>query len=431
MDAERAAYLYSATRAKSDYIDFIESLPSNRIREISEDFLSRAMVPSKENIKAPDSLMKAFEEDLLSDLNQFDDFRLIKSKTKIVFLHDMSANGFAEEFPDESKIIAINYGLFGFSSMIAEAFLSEIDTPEAGLSYLNQAVIFFISHLSLRDHKTLNLYENPDALPIGDERNRQYTAGMMSAMFVRFCSLHELGHIVLGHTRAKEYPLFSVSDRILKYDADASPNSAAHIERELQSDEYAFAKMLDISNSNEQMWNNVFHIVACFRVLGVIESLIGKPICDFHPNGTARAQRLYELALSRLPGPSHDNFIWLDMVIRNWRHDAMEELELRVLTGSPEKIDSFFGEERLVFAHGLSLRLQNRLSPEGMTKKEFIFAITVSFASGIPSGIIANYIFNQLSGNAGTIIAIDNSRCVSLTELENAIESRLGKSEKK
>lgn len=73
---------------------------------------------------------------------------------------------------------------------------------------------------------------------------------------------------------------------------------------------------------------------------------------------------------------------------------------------------------------GCNVTLEKRNSRIGMTANEIIWNVVISFASGIPSGILASWLYEKLNNNKSTRIFNENDDLIiSIKELQDEIEN--------
>lgn len=258
------------------------------------------------------------EQLLLEDLESYcnESERLALQRVALGYLPRLTTNAFAERLPENELgeyVIGVNAGLLWVSSMLCEALLlAESDRTVEACEAYGLALTFYYASTQAEMFKAMS------ASSLGNDDEMSVQSGAVGSVILRFVGLHELGHVVLGHTERAGMHLLPETGAV-HYDLSPSLGVGGVHAMEFAADRFAIEHMLACTGSAVQMWNNTLFISAFFRLLEHVEILRGKSICPFHPPPESRILALENRVRDTIGPPPNDAPRWAADTLLMWR----------------------------------------------------------------------------------------------------------------
>lgn len=356
------------------------------------------------------------ESDLFYDLQTYcgDEEKL--NRCALAFFPNMTTNACAFPIDNHGYGIALNYGMLFVADRIAHAILLEDDCPDdrAERAYNTAKTLFLAATVEEFDEALRGL------IGIGSTE-LLVTSGAVASLIIRFVALHELGHVCLGHVDQAQMT-FNAIEGSVTYGSIAS-DGVALAELELAADKFAVDRLLKRTTAHEVMWNNALFLCGFFYLLDHIEQQIGRAICPYHPSPRERANAIEDYLKSRIGGPSNDAFSWLKVIFNKWNGGYMSEIAFSVYTRKPDDVLAIFeGDDELV-TDGLRIHARGVTRQFGMTTEEVVMNFAISLVSGVPAGLVANYLFLKFAKSGDNTLRFDDKVIKRLDEIEAHISS--------
>lgn len=259
-------------------------------------------------------------EDLEDYCRDSDAESQVLQRVALGYFPRLAVNAFAEGLQSGANeyVIGVNSGLLTVCAMLCQALLLEVDGQhdKAEKSY----------ELALTLYNAASHNEMARALSgstlLGDDK-MSIQSGALGSVILRFVGLHELGHVVLGHTERAGMCLLPETG-LVRYGMSQSLGVAGVHDLEFAADRYAIDRMLQQSGSPEQMWNNTLFISAFFRLLEHVELLHGKPNCPHHPPPGERISALENRVREDKGAPPTDGPVWATDTLLKWRESKYD-----------------------------------------------------------------------------------------------------------
>jgi hypothetical protein len=113
----------------------------------------------------------------------------------------------------------------------------------------------------------------------------------------------------------------------------------------------------------------------------------------------------------------------------------MQSIVLTVLVPSPHVAKELFGSVQPQSwsdaSDGMSLSVEGVRTAPGMSSADIILSVIISFGTGVPAGVLANYIYSRMTKGKASV-AIPGQASVAVTEqqihdlVEKSIRSAIG-----
>lgn len=102
----------------------------------------------------------------------------------------------------------------------------------------------------------------------------------------------------------------------------------------------------------------------------------------------------------------------------------MSEFTFSVKSKDIEALRAAFDSAQATMPRGCSIAIRENLAGHGMTGAELILSIAISIGTGIPAGVIANWIFDKIKIAKGSRAFDAEGRLLaSIEELQQKIEA--------
>lgn len=96
----------------------------------------------------------------------------------------------------------------------------------------------------------------------------------------------------------------------------------------------------------------------------------------------------------------------------------MQSIVLTVLVPSPHVAKELFGSVPQSWSDasdGMSLSVEGVRTAPGMSSADIILSVIISFGTGVPAGVLANYIYSRMTKGKASV-AIPGQASVAVTE---------------
>lgn len=377
------------------------------------------------NAKAPHYWLERLEQDLFDDVRHLADENELVNKCALAFIPDIRGNAIAARVDTNSYAMALNLGLVWLCLLLTQAILMESEndrTDNDGKNVFLSAIKAFLA-TSYADFSREISYCNSLA-----KQEIQISSGGTGSIVLRFIALHELAHVKLGHADVFGRSLLSTQDGInTVYHVLSSAELSDRQRDELLADRYAMRQIIVNAASKETAWNAILFVYAFFNTLQHIEDDLGTTVCPEHPAPVLRGKELLRFATSEIGSPDNDALVWINMVFNTWRENYMNEIPFSVRTESGEEVLSAFKGESALIADGLKIIHHETIKERGMVLEEVVINFGLSLVSGVPAGIVANYLYQKFGKNGENIIRIDGKLVKDIEEIKVALEQLTNK----
>ncbi len=100
----------------------------------------------------------------------------------------------------------------------------------------------------------------------------------------------------------------------------------------------------------------------------------------------------------------------------------MKDISFSVRTDNANEILGLFNNETTLYADGLRISIKETTVERGMTVEEVLINLSLSLVSGIPAGMVANYLYQRFSRNGENVLRIDEKLVKDVEELKILLE---------
>jgi hypothetical protein len=414
----------AAIRAKRAFLLGAANTEKNATRAISQLILRKYGVNREAetitHAHSPQYWIDQLENDLYEDLHLLTNNDPLLAQCAIGYIPDIKGNAIAKKVCASSYAIAINLGVVWLCFLFAQSILMEAEDERADEMPKNvflSALRAFSAMSSDEFDKEVEYCKQAGGIDL------LISSAGIGSVILRFIGLHEFAHIKLGHADSFYRSLSISADGVnTEYQAPSSIDLSIRQLEELHADRFAVKKILEQSTSKETAWNSVLFICAFFQALQYIEDTQNKSICPEHPSPSARSIEIINYCHIAIGPVENDAFIWLNAVFNTWKGNYMNEIDFSVRTDNPNEILDLFKNDTTLCADGLRIILKDTTAERGMTVEEVVINFSLSLVSGIPAGMVANYLYQRFSRNGENVLRIVEKLVKDVDEIKGVLE---------
>ncbi len=414
----------ASIRAKRAFLLGSASTETNDPRSISELILRKYGVDREAEAITHAHSMQYWIDQLEYDL--YEDLRLLTNNDPLLaqcaigYIPDIKGNAIAKKVCTGSYAIAINLGIVWLCFLFSQAILMEAEDERADEMPKN---VFLSALRAFSAMSSDEFYEEVKYCKEAAKLDLLISSAGIGSVILRFIGLHEFAHVKLGHADSFYRSLSISADGVnTEYQTTSSIDLSKLQLEELHADRFAVEKILEQSTCKETAWNSVLFICAFFHALQYIEDTQKRSICPEHPSPSTRSIEIINYCHAAIGPPENDAFIWLNIVFNTWKGNYMKDISFSVRTDNANEILGLFNNETTLYADGLRISIKETTVERGMTVEEVLINLSLSLVSGIPAGMVANYLYQRFSRNGENVLRIDEKLVKDVEELKILLE---------
>ena len=373
--------------------------------------------------RSPQHWVDKLEEDLYQDLYDLTNEDNLIKKCALAYIPDINGNAIAVKVGNDEYAIAINLGIVWLCFLFCQALLME---AEDNRNNDDPKKVFFSALRAFSATSSEQFLSEIGYCSNLGEVDLLVSAGGIGSVVLRFIALHEFAHVKLGHADSfgRSFAI-SADDVTTNYQCPSEFNLSERQVDELRADCFAVSKIIYNATSKETARNSILFIYAFFLSLQVIEDQNGKNICPEHPSPLIRGREVLRYCDAQIGIHENDTFIWLDLIFNTWKGNYVSDLMFSIRTNNPDEILAIFNNESTLIADGLKVTHNGTTLERGMTLEEAVMNFGLSLVSGVPAGIVANYLYQKFVRDGENVLRLDGKLVKDIDELKTILQQLL------